>query len=191
MRIMRFILRFIILKPFSTAVIVGLIALAVLGVLALMNLFKEEPVDVGAVLANTPFVADMENIIPVVFDNTQQAAVYDWALVGDAEEDYEEPSLLESVTFEKNGQSYELVLATVKNDPADEEFTHADYLSLTVNATFAQTTATVVYIDLGADGIIDSAYINDVRVNDNEALVDAQRMYAFELTVARDFMLNG
>lgn len=188
---MRSILRFIILKPFATAVIVGLIALAVLGVLALMNLFKEEPVDVGTVLANTPFVADMEAIIPIVFDNQQQAAVYDWALVGEDAEDLDDPSLIERVAFEKGGQSYELVLSTIKNDPADEVFTHADYLSLTVNATFAQTTATVVYIDLGADGVIDSAFINDERVNDEQALIDAQRMYAFELTVARDFMLNG
>lgn len=170
---------------------VGLIALVVVGVLALVNLFKKEPVDVAAVLANTPFIADTNSIVPVVFSKNQQAAAYSWALIGEDEEDLDDSSLVETVTFEKGGQAYELVLSTLKNDPADETFTQPEYLSLTVHATFAQTTATVVYIDIGADGVIDSAYINDERVNDAQALIDAQQMYAFELTVARDFMLNG
>lgn len=191
MRIIRFILRFIILRPFRAAVAVGLIALVVVGVLALVNLFKKEPVDVAAVLANTPFIADTNSIVPVVFSKNQQAAAYSWALIGEDEEDLDDSSLVETVTFEKGGQAYELVLSTLKNDPADETFTQPEYLSLTVHATFAQTTATVVYIDIGADGVIDSAYINDERVNDAQALIDAQQMYAFELTVARDFMLNG
>jgi hypothetical protein len=173
----------------------GLVALALVGALlaivALISAIKPNT-EGGTRVANEDFYLrpDMTVTIPILFDVENAAATYDWALAADAETEPE--TFVETTTFEIRGQSYEFLLATKKADEADEEYTIPDYLALTLAVPNDENiTDTIVYIDLGADGALDSVFLNDEQITNPEGIAEAQTQYSTEIVVARDHMLDS
>ncbi len=131
---------------------------------------------------------DMTSTIELVFDVENPNAYYDWAIV-DTELG---ETLIETNSFSQYGNDYELLLATRKANPEDQMYTVPDYMTLTLRVPNADGGIDVItYVDLGADGITDAAYLNDVEVAAEEALFLAQDQYAEELYTARNYMLDG
>jgi hypothetical protein len=173
----------------------GLVALVFVGTLlavaAIVGSFGASTEDVALSTSEYSFVRpDMTVTIPILFDVENTAATYDWALAADAETEPE--TFVETTTFEIQGQSYEFLLATKKADEADEEYTIPDYLALTLAVPNAQNTQdTIVYIDLGADGALDSVFLNDEQITNPDGIAEAQTQYSTEIVVARDHMLDS
>ena len=138
----------------------------------------------------TPVPLTMTMAIPIIFDaNNPYRGTYDWALM---ENEDEQETLLEEQVFEHEGKSYTFLLSTMKAVPTDDDYTVPDYLTLTLEAADTEGTAgAIVYIDLGADGILDSVYVNDTRMTDEKALLVAQSQYVSELLYSTDYLLNG
>ncbi len=128
---------------------------------------------------------DMSAFIIQVFDSNSDAVAYDWAVVA-ADESSPQESFIETSSFTIGGQGYEFLLSTLKAQPTDETYTIPDYLALTLTLNTAQGTDQIVYIDLGADGILDSVYLNDVAITDEAAFKVAESQYLNELYVAGD-----
>lgn len=130
----------------------------------------------------------MAGLIPLIFNMEDESVVYDWVVV-ESETGVEE--LVETSSFEIDGQDYEFLLSSLKANPVDKDFAISDYLTLTIDATTANgVTNQIVYIDLGADGGLDSAYLNDVVVSGAVAEAEVQNQYTLELMVARDYLLG-
>jgi hypothetical protein len=179
----------------SPRIQLALVMLVVLGlllaVLALVSAFKtERPIGDRVAFENLYLRPDMTVTIPILFDVENTAATYDWALTADNEDSPE--TFVETTSFEIQGQAYEFLLATKKANPDDAEYTVPDYMALTLAVpNDANVTDTIVYIDLGADGALDSVFLNDEQITTPEALVEAQTQYSTEIVVARDHMLDS
>jgi len=177
---------------FFKASIILIVALALLLVvmMAVMG-FRSSPSATSEIVAEEQLFIrpNMTIAIPVLFDVENDKAAYDFALLVD-EAGAEE--LVETSSFERFGQSYEFLLTTKKANNQDDDFTIPDYLALTlVGADSSGVQNEIVYIDLGADGDLDSVYLNDVDYRDTNALIEAQNQYTTELVLARDYLLGA
>jgi hypothetical protein len=165
---------------------VTLVFVAIVGVIFLLKMSSTGSDDQMQFVNITP--PDMTSTIELVFDIENPNAFYDWAIV-DTELG---ETFIETNSFSQYGNDYELLLATRKANPEDETYTVPDYMTLTLRVPNADGGVDVIsYIDIGADGITDSAYLNDVEIAAEEALFVAQDQYAEELYTARNYMLDG
>ncbi len=115
----------------------------------------------------------MGSVIPAIFDMKNNEVTYDWAITTDDETDQE--TLIETSTFTTDGWEYELLLATGKAAPEDIEYTVSRYLTLTVRSPLRDEE--VSYVDLGADGVIESVYVDDANVTNSRLLAFGQEEY--------------
>lgn len=164
----------------------GIVFVAIAAVVFLLRMNSEEILrpEYGALEA-----PDMTSTIALVFDIENPNAYYDWAIV-DTELG---ETFIETNSFSQYGNEYELLLATRKANEDDVTYTVPDYVTLTLkipNATTGQVDV-ITYIDLGADGITDAAYLNEEEMLTEAALFVAQDQYSEELYTARDYMLDG
>jgi hypothetical protein len=164
----------------------GIIFFAIATVVFVLRMDSEEVAqpEYSAVVA-----PDMTSTIELVFDNENPNSYYDWAIV---DTEFGE-TFIETNTFNQFGNTYELLLATRKANPEDETYTSPDYMTLTLTIPNQETglVDVITYIDLGADGTTDTAYLNDEEILAEEALFIAQDQYSEELYTARDYMLDG
>lgn len=132
---------------------------------------------------------DMTITVPLLFNPENANSIYDWGIV--AGDTAGNERLVETNTFELFGQTYEFLLSTSKAQSEDEEYTVPEYLTLTITISDEAGTDEIVYIDLNADGGMDSVYFNDEELFEANVLEGAQTQYITELLLARDYMLDG
>jgi hypothetical protein len=124
--------------------------------------------------------------VAVVFDKTNTQLVYIPAV--DTTKNGSQV-ITESSVFETPHASYDFVLHSTQSS-ADAGTYVTDYLSLTVTEHAPGGDVKVTYIDKSADGGLDTAYVNDVLIDDPSLYVAAQDQYTAELVVARNYLLG-
>lgn len=162
----------------------GLIALGVvLALVVLIVIFKSAPVDTVTEYqkweAERP---DMAAAVVTIFDIENLSTAYDWVITEDIADG---ETLIETSVFNADGTTYEFLLASVKGNVEDELYTISKYLVLTVTTP----NETIVFIDLSTDGILDSVYVDDVMMNDDEVLAQAQAQYDATLLFSQTSLL--
>lgn len=163
----------------------GIVFVAIAAVVFLLRMNAEDVIRPQYGVIEPP---DMTSTISLVFDGENPNAYYDWAIV---DTDLGE-TFIETNSFSQFGNEYELLLATRKASPEDETYTVPDYVTLTLKVPNREGLVDVMtYIDLGADGTTDAAYLNDEEMVTDAALFVAQDQYSEELYTARDYMLDG
>jgi hypothetical protein len=179
--------------PFRIKLVLGILLLlgVFLAIMMLMNVLRTDSPQNSQVATEDLYLRpDMAITIPIIFDVNNVAATYDWALAAEAENAPE--TFVETTTFDIQGQSYEFLLATKKAQETDEEYTIPDYLALTLAVpNDSNVVDTIVYIDLGADGALDSVFLNDQQITNPAGIAEAQTQYSTEIVVARDHMLDS
>ena len=123
----------------------------------------------------------MGNLVSTVFDVNNLSTVYDWAITADKRG---AETLVETSIFSANGKRYEYILGSLKQNPADNLYTISEYLTLTVSRSGEE----IVYIDLGADGTLESVYVNDTLITDVDQQATAQTRYESELSLSQTFL---
>jgi hypothetical protein len=131
---------------------------------------------------------DMENLMPLIFNPQSEVVQYDWAL---SQNDEGKEQLTETSRIEIDGQTYDFLLATLKENEVDEDFSVIDYFTLTITATNdAGSEDELVFVDLEGNGDLDSVYLNNVMQTSPQSVRDAKNQYILELFVARDHVLG-
>ncbi len=89
--------------------------------------------------------------------------------------------LTESARFTFNGNEYTLILSSAKEDANSVWYATPRYLELTVTVPTADGFDVVRYIDMHADGVVDSVFYNEAPVVDDERFTLARDYYLAEL----------